>query len=174
MTQPFRLEPSGMQRSAAISPCGKYRYLLTRTWSAAPPLHVCMLNPSTADAQDDDATISVLIGRARRMDCGGLVVVNLYAWRATHPRDLAAAERNGDDIVGPDNDYTIRTVVTAPGNNSVLCAWGNSHPVAARVRRFRELLRAGGIHPYHLGLTSDGQPRHPLRVPYSQPLLVLQ
>ena len=67
-------------------------------------LALCMLNPSRADDMRDDPTIRKAAGFAKRLGFGELVVVNLYAWRSTLPRDLFAAERRGIDIVGPDND----------------------------------------------------------------------
>src|SRR5262249_62207047 len=78
--------------AAGFSRCGRYRYWLTRTWDAARPA-VCwlMLNPSTADAARDDPTIRRCIGLARRWGHGGIVVVNLFAWRAPDPAAPARA-----------------------------------------------------------------------------------
>jgi len=58
-----------------------YRYELTRTWSSAPPWAWCMLNPSTADARADDQTITRCCRFARAGGAGGIIVVNLFAWR---------------------------------------------------------------------------------------------
>lgn len=84
----FDTEPL-VRRSAVVSDCGRYRYRLDRIWDTAlPAVTFIMLNPSTADASNDDATIRRLAGTngfARRWGCGALIVVNLYAWRATTP-----------------------------------------------------------------------------------------
>jgi hypothetical protein len=77
-----------IERTATISDCGRYRYTLGRTWSDEPPVLFVMLNPSTADADVDDNTISKCIGFAKRWGHGGITVVNLYAWRATNPKEL--------------------------------------------------------------------------------------
>src|SRR5438128_1288774 len=78
-----------MQRTAEISACGLYRWHLTRTWDdTRPTLVYIMLNPSKADALVDDATIRICIGRAMRMGCGRLVVLNLFAYRATNPLEM--------------------------------------------------------------------------------------
>ena len=54
---------------AAISPCGRYRYALWRKWSDMGPLATfLMLNPSTADASENDATIRKCIGWLGRRD----------------------------------------------------------------------------------------------------------
>jgi hypothetical protein len=54
------------ERDAVISDCGQSRYLLRHTWDAVKPraLHV-RLNPSTADADIDDATIRSCIRLAK-------------------------------------------------------------------------------------------------------------
>ena len=59
-----------------------------------------MLNPSTADGETDDATIRVCRGRALRMGYGGIIVVNLFAYRATSPDNMECAA----DPFGPDNE----------------------------------------------------------------------
>ena len=88
-----------IERAAVISKCGAYRYSLTRKWSDAPLLSFVMLNPSTADAKEDDPTIRRCIGFARREGAGGLIVANLYALRSSSPEALWAAR----DPIGPQN-----------------------------------------------------------------------
>jgi hypothetical protein len=118
--QPFPMFAS----SATISVDGRYRYDLHRCWdSSSTMLPFVMCNPSTADAAIDDPTIRRCIGFARRLGFGGIVVRNLFAWRATSPRDLAAARRAGEDIVGPDNPVWLAGLqrMTTP----VVAAWGS-------------------------------------------------
>jgi len=76
---------------ATFSACGRFRYRLSRTWRPGPPLLFVMLNPSTADAREDDPTLRRCLGFAQRAGFGALEVVNLFAYRATDPRDLRAA-----------------------------------------------------------------------------------
>src|SRR5262245_19133112 len=97
-------------KEALISPCGLYRYWLTRTWDNS-LRRVCwvMLNPSTADAEQDDPTIRRCVGFARSWGAGGIIVVNLFAFRASDPKALLRAA----DPVGPDNDGHILKSVLA-------------------------------------------------------------
>ncbi len=151
-----------MERTAVLSPCDRYRYLLTRTWDVALPVLVfIMLNPSTADASIDDATIRVCIGRAKRMGYGGIVVVNLFAFRATNPWELLSVE----DPVGPANDGHIRRVLNAKPK-MVIAAWGGSGHYLDRARRVAHLCDFYRVPLHCLGTTQAGEPRHPLRISY--------
>jgi hypothetical protein len=138
---------------------GPYRYLLHRRWrdGGATALFV-MLNPSTADDLRDDPTIRRCIGFARRWRAGGLEIVNLYALRATRPRDLFAHRAP----IGPDNDDVIRDA--AARASTIVVAWG-AHGARddRRVARVVELLRDRELQC--LGVNRGGTPRHPLYLP---------
>jgi len=81
-----------MERDALISPCSQYRYWLLRRWSNRPLATFVMLNPSTADANSDDATIRKCMGFADAWGLGGIWVVNLFALRSTNPYGLVSDE----------------------------------------------------------------------------------
>jgi hypothetical protein len=142
-----------MQRAAEISPCGRYRYALGRRWGDGGTVAFLMLNPSTADASKDDATSRRCISFARGWGYGGLVLANLYAFRATKPADLWKAA----DPIGPDNDGHLTRV--AAGCDRIVAAWG-AH---ARPGRIAAVLALPGMDRLAaLALTKNGQPRHPL------------
>jgi hypothetical protein len=149
-------------RSAVVSDDGLYRYRLDRDLGqAGGRVLFIMLNPSTADATSDDPTIRRCIGFAERFE-RNLVVVNLYAFRATHPVALTTTHAAGwVDIVGPDND---RYLLEAAGEcNLLVAAWGAREPRRGRHREVYELLRPCG--PLHaLGENANGSPKHPLYV----------
>jgi hypothetical protein len=151
----------GVQCSAELSPCGRYRYTLTRRWTAGlPVMTFVMLNPSTA-AVVDDPTTRRCIAFARAAGCGGLSLVNLMAWRATNPRDLRTVE----DPVGPDNDRWILYTVVTNHPGPLVLAWGSGADWArARARAHTVLVLLAGRPLLCLGLTASGQPRHPLYV----------
>jgi hypothetical protein len=124
-----------------------------------------MLNPSTADAFVEDPTIRRCLGFARRWGCGGLVVVNLFALRATDPKVMLSHA----EPVGARNDDVIRAV--AGMNVKVwVAAWGRPGTHCGRAVQVRELLAARGVQLQHLGLTDGGQPRHPLYLAAGTPL----
>lgn len=140
---------------------GSYRYLLWRIWdNSRSRVAFVMLNPSTADAVYDDPTIRKCIGFADRWGYGGILVANLYAWRATDPRKL----RQVPDPVGIANDTAIRTAVTS--SKGVVVAWGR-HARKERAREVCALIREAGQVPLCIGYTKSGHPIHPLMQPYS-------
>ncbi len=117
----------------------------------------CMLNPSTANDLTDDPTVRRCIGFARRWKARELCVVNLFAARATDPRQL----RRMADPVGAINDDVIRH--EARTADLVVAAWGRHGSYLGRDQVVLEILsRQGDV--WALGLTADGAPKHPLYV----------
>lgn len=146
---------------AVLSPCGTYRYSLRRWWgSTLATLVVIGLNPSTADARDDDPTIRRCVDFAALLGCGGLVMLNAYAYRATDPRALVAAGYP----VGPDNDRIIAAHLAHADIAAVVCAWSD-HVRPKRAREVVAILREFTHVPLALGVTKSGAPRHPLYLP---------
>lgn len=152
-----------MPNNAVISPCGKFRYFLKRQWgnrNPPSPVTFVMLNPSTADASQDDATIRKCVGFSRLWGFDALCVVNLYAYRATDPKELSKAHYP----VGEENDTYLRI---AAGGKTV-AAWG-CHAQKTRASEVMKILRETGD-VYCLGRTQMGFPKHPLYVKYDTPL----
>lgn len=155
-----RYSEAGGQRSRALfSPCGQYRYGLERVWSAGPALLYIMLNPSTADETRNDPTIERCQRRAVALGFGAMRIANLFAFRATRPRDL----RRADNPVGPDNDALVLHWHREAG--MTLAGWGTHGAHKGRGAGMAAQLE-GAVHT--LGLTRDGHPRHPLYVSYAQ------
>ncbi len=155
---------SDEQWSATFSECGKYRYSLGRIWdSARSSLNFIMLNPSTATEYKNDATIERCYRRAKSMGFGSLWVTNIFAYRATDPKDMRAAE----DPIGPLNDEYICN--TAFGVDMVICGWGSAHgSFMGRGAAVEEMLRhiTGNLHA--LKICNDGSPSHPLYISYKK------
>lgn len=158
---------------ATISACGAFRYRLWRGPRPAQTLFV-MLNPSTAtaDVRSDDPTIRKCRGFTEQWGLDGFEVVNLFAFRATSPKVLARRwrARPPPETSGPDNDGHIRAAIGGAGR--VVVAWGNLPSGTMRARRddVLRIIAALGAEPVCLGRTRDGEPRHPLMLPYATPL----
>ena len=147
---------------AVFSPCGQWRYLL---WRLGPRggrlLGAGLLNPPTADETRDDPTIRQCRARARRARFSGVIVWNLFAWRATLPADMKRAI----DPVGPDNDKAIELALSL--SERTIIGWGNHGRHLARDRAVLDLCGEAGSPLHVLGITASGAPRHPLYVPRS-------
>ena len=143
-----------MRGSATFDRTGRYRYRLARRWGAGPCIAFVMLNPSAADAAKDDPTVRRCLGFARRWGFGALEVVNLFAYRAADPRELAR-ERNP---VGPENDRSVARALRRA--RLIVLAWGASR--LARRRAGAVIALVGDRPAYCLGRTKTGMPRHPL------------
>lgn len=154
-----------LERDARISDCGKYRYLLRRTWDHSKPRPlIVMLNPSTADAETDDATIRSCVRLSKGLGYGSFEVVNLFAFRATDPAEL----QRTTDPVGPRNDDIIEAAILRC--DIALCAWG-AHPMAGnRANSVRALLRNHRPAVFCLGKTKSGAPKHPLYIKSGTPV----
>jgi len=152
---------------AVYSDCERYRYLLTRVWDKGGRTALfVMLNPSTATEVQNDPTVERCERRARALGYGGFRVANIFAWRETDPK----AMRRAADPVGSENDRAIAD--SALWADRVICAWGAHGAHLGRGLAVERLLRATGVPLYHLGLTKDGHPKHPLYIAYGQaPLL---
>jgi hypothetical protein len=154
-----------LSRAAHISECGRYRYMLERAWgSGTTRLLIVGLNPSTADALVDDPTIRRCVGFAKGLGYDGLLMGNLFAARSTSPAAL------GDfaDPVGPENDAWLRKLQKRAHN--VVAAWGNGGRLYGRSDQVLKKLRSLSC----FGVTSLGEPRHPLYLAANTPLQPFQ
>lgn len=154
-----------LENDARISDCGKYRYLLRRTWDHAKPRALLiMLNPSTADGHQDDATIRSCVRLLVGLGYGSMEVVNCFAWRATDPKELFSAI----DPIGADNDNVIEGAVSRC--DVAICAWGAHQMAENRRAAIINAVRAQRPAVYCFGTTKHGAPKHPLYIKSGTPL----
>jgi hypothetical protein len=148
---------------AVFSDCEHYRYRLWREWDKRlPTICFLMLNPSTADEQANDPTITRCEARAVGSHYGRLEVVNLFPWRATDPDQLEIAV----NPIGPASKADGAIMDAIERSSMVICAWGAHRAAAPRAADVMHIIRITGYHGrlYHLGLNKDGSPKHPLYI----------
>lgn len=155
--------------SAIISDCGLYRYTLARDVGMDGPRFLFLgVNPSTADATADDATVRKWVGFVKRWGGRSFSVGNAFAYRATDVRALASVEYP----IGLYNDWHIMQMAVRA--DVIVPCWGNSDKVPPRLRsRFGFVLSMlqGADKPIKcFGRTKSGDPMHPLMLSYSTPL----
>lgn len=141
-----------------------YRYALGRGWGSGPTAVWVLLNPSTATALVTDATVRRCVAFSRRERCGSLLILNLFAYRATNPRELAGSA----DPVGPRNAEFLRICTRHDG--PTIAGWGAHGELHDRGRQVATDLAAADVELLCLDTTTGGQPHHPLRLHRATPL----
>ena len=158
--------------SAVISDCGLFRYRLDRDVGpmlGGPTVALIGVNPSTADATVNDATIRKDLGFGERLGWARIIKANKFAFRATDVRKL----RECADPVGPENDRYLREIF-AEADMLVPC-WGPlaklPKPLRYQWHKVRQMMVDSGKPIMCFGTAQDGQPRHTLMLAYDTPLI---
>jgi hypothetical protein len=155
-------------KGAIISDDQLFRYALWCVWDRSRLLvgWTCQ-NPSTADAESTDPSLTKMIGFSKRLGFGGLLLGNLGAWRETNGKLWLRAA----DPVGPENDAWLRRM--AADVDVMICAWGRQpKKLDARIHDVEFEFSGTGVRTVCLGRTQDGcYPRHPLMLAYSAEVL---
>ena len=149
---------------AVFSPDRAYRYLLWRELKTGSGTCLwVMLNPSTADEHVLDPTLRRCIRYTEEWGYRRMEVVNLFALRSTDP---AGMDEVADPVGEENNEHTSSAMDRAA---QVIVGWG-----AHRLAQFRaEWLVEQSFERMDwpplrcLGITKNGQPRHPLYLPAS-------
>jgi hypothetical protein len=155
--------------SAVLSDCGVYRYRLDRdVQETGLVIAYFGINPSTADASIDDATVRKWRGFTLRNGGRKFIVGNVFSYRATDVRELGKVEIH----IGPEHFQHIDQII-AEADVLVPC-WGDSGKVPKHIRGMMGLLlqglRESGKPVLHFGVTNSGDPKHPLMLAYETPL----
>jgi hypothetical protein len=156
--------------SAIISCCGRYRYRLEREIGMDGRTFAYFgINPSTADAQLDDATVRKWIGFTKVNGGRRFIVGNAFAFRST---DVGAL-RYAENPVGTRNASFIAKII-ADADVLVPC-WGDgtkvSEPLRKRLDELADRLLCSGKPVKVFGFTKSGDPKHPLMLGYDTPLI---
>jgi len=173
------------ESGAIFSDCMKYRYRLWRCWNQALPRALfILLNPSTADDIDNDATIErqqrrvmmwsnqsdLFSGQLYSKKFGSIEVVNACAYRSTNPEVLFKVS----DPVGDDN---LEHIITAckealRRGGIIICGWGKHLAALSPGGRYTlHELTLERLEQFDFPLTAfqlngDRTPKHPLYVSY--------
>lgn len=131
----------------------KYRLMLRRIWDNRKPTAACIgLNPSTANEDDDDTTITNLCKLLDTMGYGSLVMLNLFSLVSTKPAALRShpnPNKGNDEAI----DYWTR------GADVIFC-WGSFTVAQYRAKQIIKKFPNGLC----FGKTAKGEPMHPLAV----------
>jgi hypothetical protein len=149
--------PGGLPEAYAYSCDMVYRYAFARWWDTEGPLALWVgVNPGKGDTeQRQRPTLDRCICRSRAWGAAGLIFANLFAARHNEPSTL----RTTSDPVGPHNDEALAELSKIA--DWTIVAWGRQgRPGRARAAQVVQILNK----PLCLGVTTTGDPRHPLYV----------
>lgn len=153
-------------RTAHISGDGKYRYELKRVWNKKLKRVVFIgLNPSTADGEQDDATIRRLRNFAKAWGYGGFVIINLFAYRSTNPRILVEEgyKHGREHIIGPRNKEYIFKYLHKTKYPIAMLMWGNNVPMRF-IKYARQIADFWIPKAHYFKKTKEDNPAHPVRL----------
>ena len=138
---------------AKFSTCRKYRYALLRNCDKSKPyLIIIGLNPSTADENKNDPTITRCINFSKSWGFGEVCVTNHFAYRATVPSDMKTSK----NPIGTENDAWIYKL--SKEASIIVAARGND---GSFLNRSEEIL--GKLRNLHCKkINKSGHPAHPL------------
>ena len=158
--------------TAVLSPCGAFRWRLERTLGDGITAAVFGVNPSTADADLDDHTVTKWRGFGSRLGWGRIIVGNVFSYRATDVKRLAVP---GLDLFGPEHRQHQDAIIRDA--DILVPCWGSRSKVPPSIRPAIDLLwgrlQESGKPVMCWGLTAGGDPKHPLMLGYDTPLIPL-
>ena len=147
---------------ACFSRDRRYRYGLWREtfWGEPRVLMVVMLNPSTADETDPDATITRVTRYATKQGFNRLLVANAFALVSTDPRVLVADPLGA---IGPSNDAHLGAYAKLADH--IVLGWGaNLERYELAFRRITLQSILGNYDAHAWKRTKNGSPGHPLYI----------
>ena len=133
------------------------------------PLFVIGLNPSTADENKPDPTITKVMGFAEGNGFDSFVMLNLYPQRATKPSDLAI---DICEINHGKNITEIENILNSVSKPKILASWGEKirerKYLSHCIKSIHEVTKNKNAEWLKIGeLTKSGHPRHPLYASYN-------
>ncbi len=144
------------------------RFVLKQTGKK--PLIVIGLNPSTANANESDATMRRIMGYAERNGFDSFIMFNLYPQRTTNPNGL---DSELDESKHESNLEAIKDSIKGIENPTILLGYGNNIRIRGYLKKcLKDII--GILMEYTPSFVKIGQytkmgvPRHPSRGSYKE------
>lgn len=145
---------------AIFSSDGKHRFSLWRTLDdcGGPSILLIGLNPSTANKDRNDPTITREMGFARSMGFSKLYKGNLYSYVTAYPKELTI-----ENCAKWDEENKISLSAMARASLTVVLCCGNNGILNNKCREIAEFIKPFNPNPLMcFGINKNGQPKHPL------------
>jgi len=145
---------------AEFSECKKYRYKLWRIWDETKPIAMVIgLNPSTANADKPDPTISILKRMLTKLGYGGFYMMNLFTIISSKPGILKGEIYK--DIFDWQNCLEI--LIEVGHRKTVIFGWGDFKEAKERGEEIKRVFP----NAFCFGKSKSGAPLHPLALMYN-------
>jgi hypothetical protein len=132
------------------------------------PLIVFGINPSTASAEKNDTTISIVEHIAQMRAKDGYIMLNIYPVRATE-LDSKYPKVEDEALVEQNLRYILERIKQG---DEVIAAWGThicDHDYFLKsLIRINEVIKAKSAKWICLKKTKEGHPHHPTRLAYDE------
>ena len=147
----------------------KVRYLLGKGEVSKDTIIVIGVNPSTADENKEDSTMTRV---KSKLENNSFVMLNIFPLRSTKPSDLPK-DKDLDELhrdIHRENLKAISYVLNEIGNDiKVWCAWGSTIDDRLYLKEYLKdiynLLNKYNTKYYYRGpISKKGNPHHPLYV----------
>ena len=139
--------------TAEFSPCRIWRYQLKRQWQEGDRfVSFIGLNPSTADESKNDPTVTRCVNYATEWGYDGMFMLNIFAYRATDPKDMKAFQ----SPIGEYNDAWLKKTVKE--SEVAIACWGTHGSYMNRGKAVVSMIPDLKC----LKITKAGHPSHPL------------
>jgi hypothetical protein len=140
-----------MTTDAIFSEDRKHRFVLIRIWDyTKPKIMFIGLNPSTANENENDSTISKIQKIASYNGFGGCYMCNLFSYVSTDPTNKEIC------VDTEKNDLFLKEY--ASKSKAVLFAWGNFKISTERAKEVAKMFPDA----YCIKKNKNGSPAHPL------------
>lgn len=150
-----------MLKSAKFNEDRTHRYYLSRIWDEKMSKMLFIgINPSTADGEKDDHTVSRLVKFCQSWGFGGFYIVNLYSFISPEPEDMIDHYNNLTNKMEKALHKQNMAVALRYGRicSMITFMWGAGIPNQTQADKYIRTFRDA----YCFGKTREGHPKHPL------------
>lgn len=157
-------------RGATFNEARTHRQKLWRIWDQSLPILIVIgMNPSVANENDNDATVTRQVERARRLGYGGVIMINMQDVIETDSRKLDQMPSE-QRCTSANTQALLDALEMAHAKKAdILCAWGKPGQKYGPVAWFTTQANRRGVTLFCFKRNKDGSPIHPLYQPYDKP-----
>ena len=157
-------------KNESSSPCGKYRYWLSREWdNTLATMLMIGLHPSKCDYTEDTRTVNKCVAIAKNNGCGRLFIANVFPLKVKKGKKPDRYELRRETAVVAETNKQIIVSLAKKSGDLIICAWGSKAGYEGTSERITRSLEVD-YEINCLGLTNSGFPKRVNNVEITQSL----